>query len=117
MASEPPTQPADGPEEASAPPALPPLAPLPLPNIALRPSRPPGRPSEDTLLSAPVPSEDSETLFDERLTRAEMRWIELDARLRELEQGKTRGRAGAREWLVWLALAGLLLLAYKVLLG
>lgn|GEM_PF-1262915 len=64
-----------------------------------------------------MPSEDSETLFDERLTRVEMRWIELDARLRDLEQGSNRARAGAREWLVWLALAGLLLLAYKVLLG
>lgn len=114
MASEPPTQPADDPEVMSAPPTLPPL---PLPNIALRPSRPPGRPAEDTLLSAPVPSEDSETLSDERLTRVEMRWIELDARLRDLEQGSNRARGGAREWLVWLALVGLLLLAYKVLLG
>lgn len=44
-----------------------------------------------------------------------MRQIDIDTRLTALEASPDRARGGWREWVPWVALAALLLLAYKVL--
>ncbi|MDX2051272.1 MAG: hypothetical protein SFV15_02710 [Polyangiaceae bacterium] len=115
MPSEPPKPPLPSIPPAGTSDTVPPPPSNPLPSR--RPSRQPGRPSEDTLLSAPIPADSNDAIFDERLTRVEMRLIEADRRVTELEAAFDRTHSGSREWLLWVGLVGLLLLAYKVLFG